>query len=67
MLAIQNDFVGKLFEIDFVTIAPAINAEEQDDGAMHHGRNHDGANRKRSGGAEELTLHSFSITRRTIA
>src|SRR5438132_14012634 len=67
MLAIQNDFVGEFLEIDFVTVASSINPEEQDDRAMHHGCNHDGADRKRNGCAEKLTLHSLSITRRTIA
>ena len=66
MLAIQNDFISEFFEIYFVAIASAINPEEQDDGAMHHGRNHDGADRKGSGGAEKLTLRSLTIARRSI-
>ena len=66
MLAIQNYFVGEFFEMNFVAVASAIDTEEQNDRAMHHGRNHDGADRKRSGGAEELTLRSLSIARRSI-
>src|ERR1700748_3031245 len=60
MLAIQDNFVGEFLEIDFVAVPSTINPEEQDDRAMHHGCNHNGANRKSSRGTKEMTLSDFT-------
>ena len=38
MLPIQHDLVGEMFEVNVVAIPTAVEAEEQNDGAMHHGR-----------------------------
>src|SRR5438132_2319301 len=55
-MPIQNDHVGKMFEINFVTLPPAIEPKKQNDRATHHGSKDDRAGWERSRHTQELTL-----------
>ena len=48
MLSIQNDLVGEMFEVNFVSVPATVEAEEQNHGAMHHCCKHDGTGREGS-------------------
>src|SRR6266496_3941558 len=45
-VAIQDYFLGESLKKNFVAVASMIEAEEQDDGTMHHGGDENGADRK---------------------
>jgi hypothetical protein len=53
-IAIQRDLAGKVFEVNFVTVSPAVEAKEKNNRTMHHGSKHDGADRERSSRTKEL-------------
>ena len=55
MLPIQNDVVGEMFEVNVVTIPAAVEAEEQNDGAMHHGSKQTRAGWHRGRRTEKVT------------
>src|SRR5207248_1353542 len=52
-VAIQDYFLGESLKKNFVAVASMIEAEEQDDGTMHHGGDENGADRKGCRCAEE--------------
>jgi len=56
-----------MFEVNVVSIPAAVEAEEQDDGAMHHGSKQNRAGRKRGGSAEELTPRRLISAENAIA
>src|ERR1700758_3286332 len=59
MLPIQHDLVGEMFEVNVVAVPAAVEAEEQNDGAMHHGSKQDRSGRQGGGRAEEVTACCF--------
>jgi hypothetical protein len=54
MLSIQHDLVGEMFEVNLVAIPAAVEAEEQNDGAMHHGSKQHRTGWQGCGRAEEI-------------
>jgi len=66
-VAIQDYFPGQLLEVNFVTVAAAVNAEKQDDRAMHDRRKQDRAGRESSGRAQELALRGLAVARYAVA
>src|SRR6266700_1336388 len=65
-IAIQDYFLGESLKKNFVAVASMIEAEEQDDGTMHHGGDENGADRKGCRCAEELTLRGLAVARRPV-
>ena len=65
-VAIQDYFLGKSFEINFVVVASVIKTKKQDDGTMHHCRNQNRADRESCRCAEELTLRGLAVARRPV-
>ena len=65
-VAIQDYFLGESLKKNFVAVASMIEAEEQDDGTMHHGGDENGADRKGCRCAEELTLRGLAVARRPV-
>src|SRR6266487_4724274 len=59
MLPIQHDLAGEMFEVNVVAIIAAVEAEEQNDGAMHHGSKQYRASRQGCRRAEKLTSCGF--------
>src|SRR4029077_3871026 len=55
MFPIQHDLVGEMFEVNVVAIPASVEAEEQNDGAMHHGSKQHRAGRQGCRRAEKLT------------
>src|SRR6266508_1014138 len=66
-IASQCDLVGKMFEVNFVTIPAAVEPEKQNNGTMRHGGKHDWADRKRGWPAKELAFGCLTIARYAIA
>jgi hypothetical protein len=66
-VAVQNNFIGEMFEMDFVTIASAIKAEEQNDRAMHERGDDDGASRECRAGPEKSANGGFVVFGDAIA
>src|SRR6266496_3690198 len=66
-IAVQCDRVGKMFEINFVTISAAVETEKQNNGTTRHGGKHDWADRKRCRTAKELALGCFTIALHPVA
>jgi hypothetical protein len=66
-IAIQCDLVGKMLEVNFVTIPAAGETEKQNNGTMRHGGKHDWTNRERGWPAKESTLGRLIIARHAVA
>ena len=66
-IAIQSDLVGKMFEVNFVTIPAAVETEKQNNGTMRHGGKHDWADRERGWPAKELALGCLIVARHAVA
>src|ERR1051326_2361263 len=58
-LPIKANFVGETFEINFVSVAAAVQAEEQNHRTMHHGCKHDRTNGEDARRVKELTTGCF--------
>ena len=67
MLPIQHDLVGEMFEVNVVAIPAAVEAEEQNDGAMHHGSKQNRAGRQGCRRAEEVTARCLIGAENAIA
>src|SRR5438093_12139523 len=65
-VAIQDYFLGESLKKNFVAVASMIEAEEQDDGTMHHGGDENGADRKGCRCAEELKLRGLGVAPRLV-
>src|SRR5437763_11216974 len=65
-VAIQDYFLGESLKKNFVAVASMIEAEEQDDGTMHHGGDENGADRKGCRCAEEVTRRGLAVARRPV-
>src|SRR5207253_3333497 len=65
--AIQDDLVGKLFEVNFIVVPAAIQAKKQNNGRTHRGSKQDRTRWKRRGRAEKLTMRCFIAARNAIA
>src|SRR4029450_8079031 len=66
-IAIQCDLVGKMFEVNFVTLPAPVETEEQNNGTMRRGGKHDWPDRKRGWPAKEFTLGCLTIARYAVA
>src|SRR5207248_10765422 len=65
-VAVQDYFLGKSLEKNFVAVASVIQTKEQDDGTMHHGGDKDRADWKGCRSAEEVTLRGLAIACRPV-
>ena len=67
MLPIQHDLVGEMFEVNVIAIPAAVETEEQNDRAMHHGSKQHRAGRQRCRRAEEVTVRCLIGAENAIA
>src|SRR5438045_3593313 len=66
IVPMDGDFLGEFLEVNFVTIAAAIEAEEEDHGTMHDGRDQKRAGRESGRSSQELALGGFAVVRDAI-
>src|SRR5262249_24940390 len=67
MFPIQYDLVGERFEANVIAVPAAVEAEKQDDGAMHHGSKQNRPGRQGGGRAKEVTTRCFLGAENAIA
>ena len=67
MIAIQNDLVSKMFEVNFVAVSAAVQTKKQNHRAPHGGGHQHRTGRERSVRAEELTLRCLVAARDAVA
>src|SRR5262245_13574535 len=56
MVAIQKNRVGEMFEMNFVAVPAAVEAEEQNHRTMHHGSKQNWSGREGGRPAKKMTL-----------
>jgi len=67
VIAIQDYVIGEMLEVNFVALPAAVEAEKQDNRAMHHRRDQDRPGGKCSGRTEESTLRCLVAARDAVA
>ena len=60
-VGIQNYFLSQSLELNFVVVTAAINAEKQDDGAMHDSWEQDRTGRECGRRTQEVALRGLAI------
>src|SRR5437868_10361395 len=65
-IAIQGDFVGKMFEVNFVTVPTAVETKKQNHGATRHRGKHYWPDWERSRAVKELAAACLNIARHAV-
>src|SRR5580704_9841085 len=66
-ITIQCDLIGKMLEVNFVTVPATVEAEKQHNRTMRHRGKHDWADRERRWPAKEAALACLTIAGHAVA
>src|SRR5437660_3257236 len=66
-ITVQCDLIGKMFEVNFVTIPATVETEKQNNRAMCHGGKHDWADWEGGWPAKESASGCLTIARHAVA